>query len=176
MAPLSPSNTKRFYYTYANSVNPHTFVLRVPDGATTADADALVAQLLSAIGGQFSASLITSVEVSAKDSDFRFPIASARLGDTFGTGSASVESDAIAIGFVGRSTAGRRMRLFLFGWIGGLGANYRISSTEMASVGSAITALGSNPLVPLAIDGFPGTWKSYANVKPNDHWVKAGRS
>jgi len=176
MAPLPPESTKRFYYSYANAVNPHVLVLRVPDAATTAEADALIDALLTDIGGSFPASTITAVEVSASGSNARFPIASDRLGDTFGSGSGSIEQDAIAIGFVGRSSGGRRARLFMFGWGGGFSTNFRVQSTESAGVAAAINDLNAAVGDILAIDGLDITWKSYANVKPNDHWVKAGRS
>jgi len=176
MAPLPEDNTHRFYYHYANAINPHTLVIRATAGTDLAAADALVAAILTAIGANFPASTITGVEESAQGSNLRFPVASARTGDTFGGGTGSVEQDAIAIMFGGRSLGGRRMRLFLFGWGGGFSANFRIQSVENAGVASAINALGASTAVPKAIDGFEGTWKSYANVKPNDHWVKQGRS
>lgn len=176
MAPLPPESTKRFYYSYASAINPHTLVLRVPDAATTAEADLLVAALLTDIGANFPASTITSVEVSASGSNARFPIASDRLGDNFGSGTGSIEQDAIGIGFVGRSSGGRRARLFMFGWGGGLSSNYRISAAENAGVAAAINDLNDAAGDIVAIDGLEITWKAYANVKPNDHWVKAGRS
>jgi len=176
MAPLPPESTKRFYYNYANATNPHTFVFRVPDDATTAGTDALVATILGAIGGSFPLSTITSVEVSATGSNARFPIASDRIGDSFGSGVGSVEQDAIGIGFVGRSSGGHRARLFLFDWGGGFSSNYRIAFAESTAVATVIDALNGATGVIEGIDGLEVTWKAYANVKPNDHWVKAGRS
>lgn len=176
MAPLPASNTPRVYYTYANSLNTHTLTVRLasPDG-TLADADAAVAALLSAIGGEFVASTITKVEQSASGDNARFPVASDRIGDEFGSGAAIPETAGRQCRFVGKSTSARRASLTLFGYKGIVG-NFRIDSGESVTVAAAVNALQASEGAPAAIDGNMILWSAYVNIKDNDHWVKEFRN
>lgn len=174
MTALSPNNTQRWFYTYANSKNTHEFMIRGIDIATIAGADDLVASLLSAIGNRFGASTITKVEHSAVGSDIRFPVTSARLGDNFGTGSPNLSQDATELNFTGKSTGGRRWRWGLFGWMSDVG-DFRQLSSEDSEVADVVALWNSSLDVTVGIDKLPLVVNGYANIKPNDHWVKQSR-
>ncbi len=174
MAPLSPDNTARVYYTYSNGINEHTMVLRIGVSDDFHDADTLMENLLSAIGGKFHASTFTVVEESAAGSNIRFPVASDRLGDLFGSGAATKDTDAQAATFVGKSSGGRLARLSIFGYKDVISA-YRLTAGEDAAVASAIEVLNVADTAGKAIDGLDVLWKGYIDIKPNDHWVTESR-
>jgi hypothetical protein len=132
--------------------------------------------LIGNIGINCIASTITSVERALIGSNvFNPEPGSGMLGTTFGSGSGNVNSDARAIGFVGRSSDGRRTRLFLFGY-GSDDPNFRILPSENPNVGTVVTAFNDPDVPLLTISGLAPVFNNYANVKPNDHWVKKGRS
>lgn len=174
MAPLPQYNTRRWYYTYENARNPHTLMLRGNADSTTADADAVVAAILSAIGNRFAASTIVKVEFSTNGENTRFLVDSDRLGDSFGTGSPTPAQDATELTFTGKSTGGRRVRLGIFGWMSDTG-DFRQTSDEDSEVAAVVNLLNDAGNVPVGIDNFSAIWHSYANIKPNDHWVKKSR-
>jgi len=174
MAPLSPDNTKRIYYTYNNGINDHTVVIRLAGATDIVQADALLGAVLAEIGVFFPETTITLVEESAMGSNIRIPVTSDRLGDSFGSGDATKDVDAQALTFVGKSGGGRLTRLSFFGYFGAISA-YRLTGGENAAIADAVTALNTASLAGVAIDGQQVLWANYANIKPNDHWVKRAR-
>lgn len=175
MAPLSPSNTPRVYYTYQNEVSQHTLVIRLasPDG-NLADADAAVGALLSACGNLFGESTIVAVEQSSTGDNIRHPVASDRIGDVFGSGSVTKDTNPISLTFTGRSIGGHKGRLSLFGYKEAI-SQYRLLPSERTEIATALAALAAAEGAPAAIDGEMMIWHQYANIKPNDHWVKKSR-
>jgi hypothetical protein len=170
MAPLDPAATQRWYYTYANSRNEHTLTLRGNADAINADADAAFSAIVGAIGTFFCFSTVLRVETSVEGSNVRNPTGSDLIGSTFGSGACTADQAAMGMSVTGKSLAGKRARLFLFGWNQPLG-NYRLDAGEDSSVAALIGALDDLGNVPVAIDGLTVTWNAYVNIKPNDHWV-----
>jgi hypothetical protein len=176
MAPLPESSTERVKYTYQNSINEHSITFRVVSGTPIADVDAIMDSLIGNIGIQCIASTITAVERALLGSNIFNPVSgSGLLGTTFGSGSGNVNSDARAIGFVGRGSDGRRSRLFLFGY-GVDDPNFRILPSENPNVATVVNVLNTVSAPLLTIGGTAPVFHNYANVKPNDHWVKKGRA
>lgn len=174
MAPLPQSNTQRWYYTYQNAFNEHVMIVRGDTTATIEDADALIGNMLSGIGGLFVESVITGVEHSAQGSNLRFPVVSERTSDTFGTGVGTIEQDSSQLTFVGRTIGGRRTRFTIFGYSGASSA-WRVTSAENSAIGAVANLFSADGPVPVGIDLFPAVWHQYANVNVNDHWVKEAR-
>jgi len=176
MAPLEPWNTPRVFYHYANSVGSHTLTVRLedPDGVL-ADADTLVDAVLTDLSPALYATQILSVEQSASGSNLRFPAASSIVGNSYGSGSATVEGDATPLNFVGKSTGGRLVRFGVFGYAGSF-SQFRLTSGENGAIAAAVAELNAAEGAGAAIDGLHAIWKEYANVKPNDHWVKEARN
>jgi hypothetical protein len=176
MPALPESSTERVKYTYQNSINSHSITWRVVAGTPIADVDALMSDLMANIGINCIASTITAVERALIGSNIFNPEpGSSLLGDSFGSGAGNVNSDARAIGFVGRGSDGRRSRLFLFGY-GVDDPNFRILPSENPNVGTMVNVLNTVSVPLLTIGGTAPVFHNYANVKPNDHWVKKGRS
>lgn len=176
MAPLNPWNTPRVFYHYANSRGAHTLTVRLesPDGVL-ADADSLVDDVLTAVSGSLFATQILSVEQSASGSNLRLPAASSIVGNSYGSGEATVEGDATPLNFVGKSTGGRLVRFGIFGYAGSY-SGFRVTSGENSQIAAGVAVLNAAEGAGAAIDGLHAIWKSYANVKPNDHWVKEARN
>ena len=171
MAPLSPDNTPRVFYTYQTAFNEHTLTVRLEDpSGVLADADAFVGDFLTAAGSAFYPATITKVEQSSQGSNVRFPVVSDRIGDSFGSGTGTAESDTYGLTFTGKSTAGRRARFTVFGCNQGF-SNFKFTSSENALVAAALGVLAAATGAPAAIDGNLIVWNSYALVKPFDHWV-----
>lgn len=173
MSPLPQSNTQRWFYTYQQGTVEHELVVRGTSVATLAEADILVENLFTAIGGELITGTFTKVEHAAAGSDIRFPVTSARQGDTFGTGTPTGYHTATYMGFTGKGTDGRRARMFVFGFKNALG-NYRLLSSASTAVAAAVSALNAATTVGVTISGTETRWNEYANLGVNDHWeVKA---
>lgn len=175
MAPLAPNLTQRWFYTYQNARNAHEFTIRGTDLATLADADALVASILSAIGNRFASSTITKVEHSGIGGNVRFGVVSDRLGDEFGSGAPNPVQDATELTFTGKTENARRWRFGIFGWMSDVG-DFRQTSSEDAEVAAVVNLWAADSPVNVGIDGLKIFPNAYGNIKPNDHWVKKSRS
>jgi hypothetical protein len=88
-----------------------------------------------------------------------------------------------AVSFVGRSAAGGPAKIAQFGVDTGIfvdieAADFRISPGENVTIDGVIALLNTyaSPLLICANDILGITWKSYANTKPYDFWVKKVRS
>jgi hypothetical protein len=83
------------------------------------------------------------------------------------------------VSFIGRTTGGRRTRIYLLGAgfdpseSGGVGADYRIRAAENTSVAAAISTLSGSPVV--GIDGLDPLWYSYVNAGYNAYWQRQAR-
>jgi len=175
LPPLPDNASQRWFYHYQNAVARHVMMIRGTSSANTADADDLVIDLLGAIGGQFGLNEFYAVEHAAAGSDLRFPVASDRIGDTFGSGTMLAEWNATAATFVGRSGGGYRGRIVLFGWKGVTSA-FRLTSAEESQVADAVAVLNSHTATPATKEELPATWYPYVDIKPNDHWVRKARN
>lgn len=175
MAPLSPDNTQRWYYTYQQGEVSHELVLRGNSAGTLIAADAVVAGILTGVGAHFIASTITGVEHSAAGSNLRFPVDSDRVGDVFGSGTPTAYHKATYMGWVGRSEGGRRARLFLFGYKDAL-LNYRILASADSGVDDSIGVLNTADTVGVGIDAQNVIWHNYVNLGVNDHWEGKART
>lgn len=176
MAPLPESSTERYKYTYQNSINEHSLTFRVVSGTPTNVVDGLFDILISNLGIQCIASTVTAVEKALLGSNIFNPVGdSTWVGQTFGSGSGNANSDARSIGIVGRGSDGRRSRLFLFGY-GVDDPNFRILPSENPNVATVVNAYNDPDVPLLTIGGTAPVFHNYANVKPNDHWVKKARA
>lgn len=77
--------------------------------------------------------------------------------------------------YVGRSTDGRKSKLYLFGLQDISEGDYRVSGAESAVVQAFLNILNVANGVYLSISGQQPVWKGYANVAFHNHWVKQFR-
>jgi len=149
-------------------------MMRCAPAAAVAVADAALVGLFNALSAEIVATTISAVRVAAAGSDLAFPVASAIVGNSYGTGAASAATSARELTFTGRSSDGRRARIAVFG-LNFAPTDYRITTSEAAWVGTALTALAAGASTFNSIGGLKPIWNGYANVGLNDHWVKEAR-
>ena len=176
MAPVDPASTRRIRVTYENAINQHTFQCRVSTGAVTIDIDTVISEFLGALSGAFIASVVTAADEALLGSDIFNPLDGSLLPTTTFGGAATPtkENDATSMTFVGRGSDSHRVRVSLFGYPNAL-SNFRLTVAEAASIGTAIDVLTEDAGIFQTITGLVPTWKAYADIKPNDHWVKRAR-
>lgn len=175
MAPLPPSNTPRLFYDYLQGTTTHTMMVRHDVGSTVSNVDLQVDEFLNAISALLVTTTISAVRAAAAGSDITLPVVSALVGTVYGTGTASPITDARQFSFTGRSTAGRRARVEVFG-ANAAPVDYRVTPTELPAIQTALDALANDPDVFEAIDGLSGVvWNQYMNFGLHDHYVKKAR-
>lgn len=176
MAPLDPNSTFRLKVEYQNAVASHTWMLRLPSVDEVADAEALVTAVTTDLDTLFAFSEVTSVQFAPAASDIFLDLPSSTLlGTSWGAGAATPEINAQQLRFQGRTSTGRRYFFELFGYKGVL-SDFRLLSSESEPVEAAVATLNGAAGTIVGIDGNNITWKTYANVKANDHWVKEARN
>lgn len=173
MAALPVNSTDRWKYTYTVGGETHDFQVRT-DGVTASAVDTAVAAFLTALSPNLNALVITKVEFSLALSTIFGPIASTILGSTYGSGAGGGSAAANEVNFIGRSIAGRRVRLMVFG--NKVDAvDYRFAPGENAAFDAAVVALNAPGAIFVAIDGIKPIWYPYVNAGVNAHWQKALR-
>jgi hypothetical protein len=80
------------------------------------------------------------------------------------------------VSFIGRSTGGRRSRIFVFNTALGPDNDYRSASGQNATITAAISALQALAPSLVAVDDFPVIWKTYANQGYNAYYQRKRRS
>jgi hypothetical protein len=175
VAALPPDNTARLKVLYQNAVAQHAAIVRLASADDAPDAQDDFEAVTTALTSLFHFSEVVGVQLAAQGSDLFFDYAGATLlGYTWGTGAAIPDTNAQFAQFSGRSSGGRKSKVYLFGYKGVISA-YRITSAEETAVANAITAINAAETSFVAIDGLPTIYKGYINVKPNDHWVHKSR-
>jgi len=175
MAALPPNNTDRYFFHYQNAVHNHTVAIRTQDGASEAVLIAAVQAWLTALTGAYHSSAGLGADFQAAGTDFTVPSSnSGWAGITWGSGTANIESDSIALNFQGRSAGGHKVRLGFFGYKNTL-SEYRITEAESSTITDVVDILQGTTGCFAAIDGLIPTWYGYANVKANDYWVGRAR-
>ena len=168
MAPLPPSNTARYKIHYTINSFSHTMQLR--SSGSPAAVGTFVDTFFTDLVPLLFNRVIDSVEFAASGSDIFNPVVSGIEGNSYGAGSPLPDQVPWALNFIGRTSGGRRVRIAVFGPVS-LGTNYRWVAGEAPSVDAAIATLSGAGSLIEGIDGLTPIWKTYANVKPFDHWI-----
>ena len=179
MAPLPSNTTDRLKCHYTGPLGSHDALFRAPEGESTAglieDARTAITAIVEA---QYDGTAWDGAEFSAAGSDLFFPVPDwdPIISDT-GVNPGANSGAARFIQFGGRSSGGRRVKLYIYETTADNTGDYRFAPGESASVDAIIAALGGESSELCAIDGLTTTWYTYANVGENDHAVhKARRS
>lgn len=173
MAPLSPSNTPRFRVHYETVGQQHT--LQVRSHSSPASVGTFLNSYFSAFGTTLATVLIDFVDWAPAGSDIFNPVTTGIEGLSYTGGSSAPENAAWEYTFQGRTTGGKRVRVGQFGALF-LTSDYKISPTESSPIDAVIAALVAAGGLIVGIDDLIPIWKTYATVKPNDHWVKKLRA
>lgn len=169
MAPLPENLTPRFRVNYANLSREHSFQIRSNESPATIGTQ--VEAFLGALGPLMAPSIVGTIEFAPSGSNIFNPVTTGAEGFSFGSADAPLEARAWYVNFVGRSSGGRRAKLFIFG-AALLGSNYRWIVGENEAVDDAIAVLQTFPSGWQAIDGIVPVWKNYANAGVHDHIAK----
>lgn len=171
MAALNPNNTARFKVFYTNHDVQHSIVVRstpVSPATFGVQFDAF----FDTISALLPDTVIDSVEFAASGSNIFNAVTTGIEGDTYGSGITVEPLAANFLSFIGRTSGGKRARLYIYGINADQALNYRYTAGESASVDAATALLPTMVGSFLGIDGLVPVWKSYANTGVNTHWQK----
>lgn len=169
MAPLPPNGTARFRVFYTNVGKQHTLEIR--SGASPLAVGLIADDLFTHLTPLIAPTVIDTVQFAANGSNVFNPVTTGIEGNTYGGGFGSAHNAAWFISFIGRTSGGRRCRLYVFGALT-LAVDYRYIAGESADIDAAIASLVAVGDDILGIDGLMPIWKSYANGGANSYWQK----
>lgn len=185
MADFAPNYTPRYKITYSSLGATHTMQFRLPRSFNLADLGAIQGKIAAFLGAlndvRYDDWTVLGASFAAVDSDIFLPAGAPAVaaGTVVSTGVAAYNK-ALHLSFPARSAAGLRGILYLYGVsFAGLGLSpeiddFRVTSVEDASVGSAVNALNASPEF-YGNDNEVLSWYEYANWKYNDHWLRVVR-
>lgn len=168
---LPADNTARFKLSYVNDGFTHTLTARsTPISPATAGThfDAL----FTALSPMLPITSILDVQFAAAGSNVFNPVTTGIEGNIYGSGSGAPIGASENVGFVGRTSGGRRARLWVYGINAIASADFRFNPGESADVDNAIIAIRAATGLYLGIDGLAPTWKGYANAGVNAFWQR----
>lgn len=169
MAPLLPSNTARFKCLYTQLGVQHDVQIR--SAASPAVVGTMFDALFTVLTAAIASLSIDEVQFAPSGSNIFNPVTTGIEGNTYGIGGHPLSDAATFWGLVGRTSGGRRVRLFFFG-MGGMGVDYRYAAGENATADSLYSTAQAFGTDLIAIDGLVPTIKSYVNAGVNRLWVK----
>jgi len=154
---------------YNNGRDDHAVTVRYAEGSLGAAEEELHV-FLTQFSDLMAETTVVSAYIAPAGSDVFNPVV--WPGSTvYGAGVMPEISRTFAYSFTGRSSTGRKSRLFLFTVPSVSDASWRILSSESADVAAAVAALNTSSAGFKAIDGSQPLWHGYANVGQNDHWL-----
>jgi hypothetical protein len=172
MPPLPPESTPRYIVHYQVLGGPeHSLQVRAPATVSPAAFGTFINSFLSPLVADLWQITILGVDFIPSGTNVGNPVITGIEGNTYGSGSSSQASIPLSLSFVGRSSGGRRGRIFLFGFKIG-DPNYRFAPGENVGLDAARAVLVGASGYPLAIDGLELVFKPYANMGWNDHWIR----
>jgi hypothetical protein len=169
LLPLPADGTPRLKLAYYNGRDDHSLTVRFAAGSQGAAEEELDV-FLTQFSDTMSEITIVSAYVAPAGSDVFNPTTWPG-STTYGAGVTPEINRTFAFSFAGRSSTGRKARLFLYAVLAVNDASFRILSSENADVAAAVAALNSSSAGFKAIDGSQPIWHGYANVGQNDHWL-----
>jgi hypothetical protein len=176
MAPLNPNNTGRFWLAYTDGVNPHEMMVRYGVGADLATIKESVHNFLTTQEGKLYLITILGARFSGPGSNVSSPTIWTGSAD-YGTGEMPAERAPFEGCFLGRTSGGRRMRLFLYGLTWAVPGTFRIASAGGNEVETGLDAImtGQDDGVFWAIDNLRPTMYTYMDVQYNSYWEEQAR-
>jgi hypothetical protein len=169
MAPLPPNGTPRFRVNYTNVSRQHTLEIR--SGSSPSAIGTFVDDLFTALVPILYPTVIDNVVFAASGSNVFNAVTTGIEGNTYGGGSPFQQNAAWFISFIGRTSGGRRARMYVFG-VTMLAVDYRYVAGEQVAVDAAISVINAFGSNLQGIDGLVPIWKSYANGGVNSYWQK----
>jgi hypothetical protein len=125
----------------------------------------------TAIEAKLYACTIDDVQFAASGSNIFNSVTMPFVGEVYGSGSGTTGEIPYFLSFIGRSSDGRRLRVYFYG-SKTLGGDYRYVSGEDADVDATIAALVAAGGDLETIGGLTPIWKSYANAGASAYWQR----
>lgn len=174
MAPLPPSNTKRYFLDYQVAGEQHTMTMRVDDAATDEDASTGFDALLTAMAPLLLNIVVVRMRVANSGTNVTTP---ATYGGAleFGTGAGSGVNVPDFWSFTGKDSAGRIVKVEIFGRSISPNNNFRVNMVDDSDVEAALSALDTVAPIWLTISGSAPFWNPYANQGVNAYWQRQAR-
>lgn len=175
MAPLPPQNTARYFLDYTTTGRNHTMEVRAIGAHSPAAFGSVMNGILLATTSLYNLITVSTVRFAVNGSVVSNPVTSGIEGNTYGSGAGTADDAPRAINFVGRSPAGRRVRLMIFGYKGGI-STWRVTTAESVPIQNALATINGDANFFAAIDGIKAIWKPYVNVMYNAYWTRKVRA
>lgn len=176
MAPADPTATMRLKVKYNGPFGTHTLLLHAKDGVSSttfiADAIALLNQLAKLL---YSTAAFTDALLALAGSDIFNAITFSGIASTGPTVPDINSSPSTFIQFGGRSTDGKRVKLYLFesGFLPR--ADMRYQAGENADLDDTVALLNDPSSSIATITGENPIWYNYVNVGQNDYLTHKAR-
>jgi len=169
MAPLPVDNTPRYKVFYTVNGVQHTQEWRsdLSPAAMSVDLD----QFWTAIEPELYQTVIDDVQFAASGSNIFNSVTMPFVGSTYGSGTGVIGTVPYFVSFIGRSSDGRRLRVFFYG-ANALGGDYRFVAGENTAVDNTVAALVAAGSDLQTIGGLTPIWKSYANAGASAYWQR----
>jgi len=169
MAPLPVSNTPRYkvLYTVGGRQHEQDWRSNLSPSAMSVDLDAV----WSAIEAKLYETTIDDVQFAASGSNIFNSVTMPFVGSNYGTGTGTTGEVPYFISFIGRSTDGRRLRVYFYG-AKVLGGDYRFQAGEDTAVDTTVDTLVAAGGDFQTIGGLTPVWKTYANAGVNAYWQR----
>jgi len=169
VAPLPVDGTPRYKVFYTTVGKQHVQDWR--SGLSPAAMSVDLANFWSAISAKLHSVVIDDVQFAASGSNIFNSVAMPFVGTTYGSGSGIVGEVPYFVSFIGRSSDGRRSRVYFYG-SNALGGDYRYVAGEDTAVDATVAALRAAGTDLQTISGLVPVWKSYANAGASAYWQR----
>jgi hypothetical protein len=183
MADYAPNYTARIKLVMLAGGHPHSQTWRIEGVPDVTAVDAAISDIetyyTAVEAALYDDTAVTSIQFAQRDSDIFLPVpATITVSGAVAASGRPRYDETAAWSFVGRTTGGLRMILYQYGVSSGSSfegdSNFRQTSGENVSVSNGVAALNGFTWL-VGNDGIVGSWYPYANMKYNDHWLRATR-
>jgi len=172
MAPLPPNSTPRYKIFYTGNGVQHSQEWR--SHLSPLAFTSMVEAFWDAMDPLLFATTIDDVQFAADGSNIFNSVTSGIVGNTYGSGSTTITNLPNFISFIGRSSDGRRLRVYWYN-TNAIGVDFRFVAGENADIDATIAALVSAAGGIVTIGDLAPVWKSYANAGLNAYWQRNAR-
>lgn len=176
MAPLPEENTARIRVRYHDQWNEHTMTFRFVDMAAPATNVAIVRSVITSMLPLLWDNVIfDGAEMAVEGSNIFNEVSGWTPMNATGQGTPGANvSPSRFMQFGGRSSDGRKVKLYLFGVRYDEVQDMRYSPADLAAVGDVIDQLTNSSEI-VTIGGITPVWKQYANYGFNDLVTRKAR-
>jgi len=172
MAPLPPESTPRYRVVYTGNGHQHTQEWR--SHLSPSAMDTFLGGVWTDMDALLYDTVIDDVLFAADGSNIFNSVTMTITGANFGSGSGSVSTAPYFISYIGRSSDGRRLRVYWYN-VNVLGVDYRFGAGENANVDATIADLIAAGSDLVTIGDLAPVWKSYANGGVSAYWQRKVR-